>query len=78
MSHKPRHSLERSSSFSPSLIHKPQLSRKGVFIHEIPTHISPQSKKRRAKDMAKHISKKQKKAEEAHNTRRFDGRGECS
>ncbi|CAI9277566.1 unnamed protein product [Lactuca saligna] len=40
---------------------KLQISRKGVLIREIPTQASLASKKRRAEDMAKRISKKQKK-----------------
>lgn len=66
MAHGPRHSPERSSSFSPkgvshqNLTRKPQLTRKGVVIREIPTSVSPVSKKRRAEDMVKRISKKKK------------------
>ncbi|CAH1427120.1 unnamed protein product [Lactuca virosa] len=60
MAHKSRHSPERSGSFSPSFVRKPQIGRKGILICEIPVPVSPQTKKRRAEDMAKKISKKQK------------------
>ncbi|CAI9286464.1 unnamed protein product [Lactuca saligna] len=61
MAYKPHHSPERSSSFSPSYICKPQLNSKGVVFHEIPTPVSIASKKRLSKYMTKRISKKQKK-----------------
>ncbi|CAI9285916.1 unnamed protein product [Lactuca saligna] len=61
MDHKPSHSSERSKSFSLSFTFKPQLNRKRVVFREIPTPVSPASKKRIAKDMAKRTSKKQKK-----------------
>lgn len=53
MTHKPRHSPERSKRCSPSFSFKPQVNRKGVIFREIPTPVSPGSKKRRAGDMAK-------------------------
>ena len=57
MAHRPRHSPERSSSFSPKgvpqITCKPQINQKGVLIHEIPTPMSHVSKKHRAKYMAK-------------------------
>ena len=61
MAHKQRHSPERSTSFSLKLHYKQQVNREGVIIHEVPTPVSHGSKKIRAEDMAKHISKKQKK-----------------
>ncbi|CAI9276734.1 unnamed protein product [Lactuca saligna] len=54
-------SHEKSISFSLKFHYKPQLTRKGVVSCEIPSHVSPKSKKRCAEDMAKHISTKQKK-----------------
>ena len=45
-------------------IKKPQLNRKGVIIREIPTPVSPASKKRRARDLVNKIKKNQKKIEE--------------
>ncbi|CAI9271791.1 unnamed protein product [Lactuca saligna] len=46
---------------SPTLQYKQHVTRRGAVSHEIPTPVSLQSKKRRDKDMANHISKKQKK-----------------
>ncbi|CAH1436121.1 unnamed protein product [Lactuca virosa] len=45
---------------SPSNVRKPQLSHQGVIFREVPAPVSPLSKKRRAEDVAKHISKKKK------------------
>ncbi|CAH1422514.1 unnamed protein product [Lactuca virosa] len=45
---------------SPSNVHKPQLSHQGVIFREVPAPVLPLSKKRRAEDVAKHISKKKK------------------
>ncbi|CAI9265124.1 unnamed protein product [Lactuca saligna] len=64
MAHRPRYSPEMSSSSSPKSVfqitRKPQIIHKGVVIREIPTPVTPTSKKRRAKDMAKNITKKKK------------------
>ncbi|CAI9270948.1 unnamed protein product [Lactuca saligna] len=60
-SHGSRKSPERSSSFSPTIVQKPHVTRQGVIILEVQAPVSPSSKKRRVKDMAKHISKKIKK-----------------
>ncbi|CAH1412346.1 unnamed protein product [Lactuca virosa] len=57
----PRKSKDGSSRFSPSNVHKPQITHQGVLIREVPIPVSPSSKKRRAEDLAKHISKKTKK-----------------
>lgn len=57
LSHKHRTS---SDDHSP-LIRKAQLNLKGVLVREIPTPRSPSTKKRRAEDLAKKISKKSKK-----------------
>ncbi|CAI9290627.1 unnamed protein product [Lactuca saligna] len=46
---------------SPTLQYRQQVTRKGVVFLEVPTPVSPRSKKRCAKYMAKHISTKQKK-----------------
>ncbi|CAI9284533.1 unnamed protein product [Lactuca saligna] len=53
------------SQRSPSLsvVRKPHLNYQGVLIREVPAPISPSSKKQRAEDMAKRISKKMKKIE---------------
>ncbi|CAI9260639.1 unnamed protein product [Lactuca saligna] len=50
-------------SLSPltNVVRKPQVTHQGLLFREIPTPASPSSKKRRATDMAKHISKKKKK-----------------
>lgn len=57
MAHKPHHSPARSSNFSSKgiskITRKPQLNRQGVVIHEIPTPMSPASKKRITKHLAK-------------------------
>ncbi|CAH1431812.1 unnamed protein product [Lactuca virosa] len=45
---------------SPSNVRKPQLSHQGVIFREVPAPVSPLSKKRRAEDVDKHISKKKK------------------
>ncbi|CAH1412933.1 unnamed protein product [Lactuca virosa] len=57
----PRHSPERSYSFSPTMVRKPHVTHRGVIIRDIPTPVSPSLKKRRVEDVAKHITKKQKK-----------------
>lgn len=59
--HKPRHSPERSGTLSPSFVRQPQINRKGVIIRDIHVAVFPQTKKRRAEDMDKKISKKRKK-----------------
>ncbi|CAH1422851.1 unnamed protein product [Lactuca virosa] len=56
-----RMSKDRSSRFSPSNVRKPQITHQGVLIREVPAPVSPSSKKRRAEDVAKHISKMKKK-----------------
>lgn len=56
-----RKSPDQSSSFSPSLVRKPHVTRQGVVVREFQAPVSPSLEKRRAKDMAKHISKKIKK-----------------
>ena len=53
--------LRKSSDDSYSFVRKAQLNRKGLKIHEIPARVYPDSKKRRAEDVVKHISKKSKK-----------------
>ncbi|CAH1448722.1 unnamed protein product [Lactuca virosa] len=55
-----RKSSDGGSKFSPSNVRKPQLSHQGVIFREVPALVSPLSKKRRAEDVAKHISKKKK------------------
>ena len=50
--------------FKSTRILKPQLTRKGVVIREIPAPVSPASKKRRAHDMVLKIKKKQKKLQD--------------
>ncbi|CAI9295064.1 unnamed protein product [Lactuca saligna] len=52
---------ERFSSFSPSMVRKPHVTWKVLVIREVPVPVSPSSKKRRAEDVAKHISMKSKK-----------------
>ncbi|CAI9262823.1 unnamed protein product [Lactuca saligna] len=51
------------NSISPNtnVVRKPQVTHQGILFREIPALVSPSSKKQRAKDMAKHISKKKKK-----------------
>ncbi|CAI9289627.1 unnamed protein product [Lactuca saligna] len=65
MAHWPRHSSDRSSSFSPKvglqITRKFQINRKGVVIREIPTPVSLVSKKQRAGDMAKKLVKRKNK-----------------
>ncbi|CAI9277424.1 unnamed protein product [Lactuca saligna] len=51
--------LQKSSS--PHVVRKQQVTHQGVLIREVPAPVSPLSKKRRVEDMAKQISKKQKK-----------------
>ncbi|CAI9282847.1 unnamed protein product [Lactuca saligna] len=60
MAHKPHNFAKRSRCFSPTFKVNPQISRKGGLFREVQTCVSLASKKRRAKDMAKCISKKQK------------------
>ncbi|CAH1413125.1 unnamed protein product [Lactuca virosa] len=55
-----RKSSDVGSKFSPSNVRKPQLSHQGVIFREVPVPVSPLSKKRRAEDVANHISKKKK------------------
>ncbi|CAI9286562.1 unnamed protein product [Lactuca saligna] len=45
-----------------NVVCKPQVSHQGVIFRDILAPASPSSKKRRATDMAKHISKKKKKS----------------
>ncbi|CAH1443852.1 unnamed protein product [Lactuca virosa] len=59
--HRSRISPERSGSFSPSVVHKSHVTRKGLIIREVHVPVSPASKKRRVEDMAKHLSKKKQK-----------------
>lgn len=66
MTHRPQHSPEKIKQFfSPKgfskVTRKHQINRKGLVIREIPTPVSPGSKKRRAEDMEKCISKMKKK-----------------
>ncbi|CAH1421950.1 unnamed protein product [Lactuca virosa] len=51
-------SSKRTSSDDSLMVHKTQVSSKGVVVHEIPAPVSPLSKKRRAHDVAKHITQK--------------------
>ncbi|CAI9269351.1 unnamed protein product [Lactuca saligna] len=44
-----------------NVVRKPQVTHQGVLFREIPTHVSPSSKKRRAANIAKYTSKKKKK-----------------
>ena len=55
--HRSRNSTEQSSSLSPSMVKKPNITRRGLVIREVPVPISPSLKKWRAEDVAKHISK---------------------
>ncbi|CAH1433087.1 unnamed protein product [Lactuca virosa] len=55
-----RKSSDGSFKSSPSNVRIPQLSHQGVIFREVPALVSPLSKKRRAEDVAKHISKKKK------------------
>ncbi|CAI9302875.1 unnamed protein product [Lactuca saligna] len=52
-------SFEKSSS--PHVVRKPQVTHQGVLIRKVPVPVSPYSKKRKAKDITKHLSKKKKK-----------------
>lgn len=61
IAHRPQSCSDKSPSFSPSMVRKPHVTRKGVVIREVLVPISPSSKKHKSEDMAKHISKKQKK-----------------
>ena len=54
-------SKHKSRSPFTNVVRKPQVTHQGVLFREIPAPVSPSSKKRRALDMAKHISKKKKK-----------------
>ncbi|CAI9281789.1 unnamed protein product [Lactuca saligna] len=54
-------SKHKSRSLLTNVIRKPHVPHQGVLFHEIPMPVSPSSKKRRAGDMAKHISKKKTK-----------------
>ncbi|CAH1452453.1 unnamed protein product [Lactuca virosa] len=51
-------SSKRTSSEDSQTVRKTQVSSKGVVIREIPAPASPSSKKRRAHDVAKHITEK--------------------
>ncbi|CAI9264932.1 unnamed protein product [Lactuca saligna] len=53
-------SKHKGKSQTPNVVRKPHVTHQGVIIREIPAPISPSSKKRRAEDMAKHISQKKK------------------
>ncbi|CAI9290462.1 unnamed protein product [Lactuca saligna] len=55
-------SKHKSRSPVTNVVRKPLVSHQGVIFREIPVPDSPCSKKRRATDMAKHISKKKKKS----------------
>ncbi|CAI9268922.1 unnamed protein product [Lactuca saligna] len=55
-------SKHKSRSPLTNVIRKPQVSYQGLLFREIPAPASPSSKKRRATDMAKYISKKKKKS----------------
>ncbi|CAI9276693.1 unnamed protein product [Lactuca saligna] len=59
IAHKSRSSSNRTPSFS-QMICKPHVKRKCVVLSEILVPSSPSSKKHKAEDMEKHISKKQK------------------
>ncbi|CAI9260818.1 unnamed protein product [Lactuca saligna] len=54
-------SKHKSRSLLTNVVRKPQITHQGLLFHEVPAHASPSSKRRRATDMAKHISKKKKK-----------------
>ncbi|CAI9273157.1 unnamed protein product [Lactuca saligna] len=54
-------SKHKSRSPLTNVVRKPQVSHQGVIFRDIPPPASPSSMKRRATDMAKHISKKKKK-----------------
>lgn len=56
MAHRPTLSPKGASR----VIRKQQINRKGLVIHEIPTHVSRSSKKQLAEDMAKKIKKKKR------------------
>ncbi|CAH1436027.1 unnamed protein product [Lactuca virosa] len=45
---------------TPTVVRKHHINHQGVLVREVPAPVSPFSKKRRAEDMAKHISKKKK------------------
>ncbi|CAI9284035.1 unnamed protein product [Lactuca saligna] len=60
-------SKDKSRSPITNVVRKPQVTHQGVLFHEIPVLVSPSSKKRRATDMAKHISKKKKKKKQNDN-----------
>lgn len=63
MAHRPLHPPERPSVKEENfkITRNPQINSKGVVICEIPTPVSPASKKQRALDMAKCVSKNKKK-----------------
>ncbi|CAI9279119.1 unnamed protein product [Lactuca saligna] len=54
-------SKHKSRSPLMNVVRKPQVTHQGLLFREVPAPASPSSKKRRAADMAKHISKKKKK-----------------
>ncbi|CAI9271056.1 unnamed protein product [Lactuca saligna] len=55
-------SIHKSRSPLTNVVQKPQVSHQGLLFREIPAPASPSSKKQRATDMAKHISKKKRKS----------------
>ncbi|CAI9299282.1 unnamed protein product [Lactuca saligna] len=55
-------SKHKSRSPLTNVVRKPQVTHQGLLLREIPAPASPSSKKPRATDMAKHISKKKKKS----------------
>ncbi|CAI9276555.1 unnamed protein product [Lactuca saligna] len=60
--HKIMKSKHKSRSPLTNVVRKPQVTHQGLLFHEIPKPASPSSKKQRAIDMAKQISKKKKKS----------------
>ncbi|CAI9281897.1 unnamed protein product [Lactuca saligna] len=53
--------LKYGGSPTSNVVHKPHLTHQGALMRQVPTPVSPHSKKRRAVDMAKKILKKKKK-----------------
>ncbi|CAH1427122.1 unnamed protein product [Lactuca virosa] len=75
MAHKSRHSPERSGSFSPSFVRKPQIGRKGILICEIPVPVSPQNQEKESRRYGKEDFKETKATKETKETgvaRRFN------
>lgn len=49
-------SKSRRKSSNTNVVRKPQVSHQGVIFREVPTPVSPSTKKRMVADMAKHLS----------------------